>query len=52
MARRLPRVTWVKEQTAQAAKAWLLPPEVCDGALRERGDQMSQEQYRPLREQP
>jgi hypothetical protein len=45
-------VTRVKEQTAQPAKAWLLPPEIRDGVLSERGNQMLQERYRPLREQP
>ena len=46
--RRRPRVAWVQEQTMIAARAWVLPPAVRNAALRERGDQMLQDRYRPL----
>ncbi|HEY7143537.1 MAG TPA: FAD-dependent monooxygenase [Streptosporangiaceae bacterium] len=47
-ARRRPRVRWVQEQSRAAAGAWVLPPPVRDAALRERGDQMLRDRYRPL----
>ncbi|HEY7431811.1 MAG TPA: FAD-dependent monooxygenase [Streptosporangiaceae bacterium] len=46
--RRQPRVAWVQEQSKIAAKAWVLPPAIRDAALRERGDRMLQDRYRPL----
>jgi FAD-dependent urate hydroxylase len=46
--RRRPRVGWVQEQSRIASKAWVLPPAVRDGALRERGDQMLRDRYGPL----
>ena len=46
--RRRPRAGWVQEQSRIASKAWVLPPAVRDGALRERGDQMLRDRYRPL----
>jgi hypothetical protein len=33
---------------AIAAQAWVLPPAQRDAALRERGDQMLRDRYRPL----
>lgn len=48
VARRRPRADWVREQGRAAAKAWLLPPEVRDNALRQRGDQMLQDRHKPL----
>ena len=48
VARRRPRVEWVQEQSRIAARAWVLPPEVRDQALRERGDQMLRDRYAPL----
>jgi 2-polyprenyl-6-methoxyphenol hydroxylase-like FAD-dependent oxidoreductase len=51
-ARRRPRVGWVQEQSRAAAKAWILPPEARNAVLRERGDQMLQDRYRPLIELP
>ncbi len=46
--RRRRRAGWVQEQSRIASKAWVLPPAVRDGVLRERGDQMLQHRYRPL----
>ena len=46
--RRRPRAGWVQEQSRIASKAWVLPPAVRDGVLRERGDQRLQDRYRPL----
>ena len=47
-ARRRPRAQWVQEQSRVAARAWVLPPAVRNAALRERGDQMLRDRYRPL----
>jgi 2-polyprenyl-6-methoxyphenol hydroxylase-like FAD-dependent oxidoreductase len=47
-ARRRPRADWVQQQSRIAAKAWVLPPAQRDAALRERGDQMLRDRYRPL----
>jgi 2-polyprenyl-6-methoxyphenol hydroxylase-like FAD-dependent oxidoreductase len=46
--RRRPRAGWVQEQSRAAAEAWVLPPAVRNAALRERGDQMFRDRYRPL----
>lgn len=46
--RRRPRVDWVQEQSRAAAQAWVLPPAVRNAALRQRGDQMFRDRYRPL----
>ncbi len=46
--RRRPRADWVQEQSRAAAQAWVLPPAVRNAALRERGDQMFRDRYRPL----
>jgi FAD-dependent urate hydroxylase len=51
-ARRRPRVAWVHEQSRAAAKAWILPPDARNAVLRERGDQMLRDRYRPLIEPP
>jgi len=51
-ARRRPRVDWVQQQSRLAAKAWALPPPVRDAALREHGDQMLRDRYRPLIQDP
>ncbi|HEU5265592.1 MAG TPA: FAD-dependent monooxygenase [Jatrophihabitans sp.] len=48
-ARRRPRIDWVTRQSLAAAQAWAQPPAVRDAVLRERGDQLLQERYRPLR---
>jgi FAD-dependent urate hydroxylase len=46
--RRRPRADWVQAQSRAAAQAWVLPPAVRNAALRERGDQMFRDRYRPL----
>jgi 2-polyprenyl-6-methoxyphenol hydroxylase-like FAD-dependent oxidoreductase len=46
--RRRPRIDWVQQQSRLAAKAWVLPPAIRDAALRERGDQILRDRYRPL----
>ena len=46
--RRRPRANWVQEQSRTAAKAWVLPPAIRNAALRERGNQMFRDRYRPL----
>ena len=46
--RRRPRADWVQEQSRAAARGWVLPPAVRNAALRERGDQMFRDRYRPL----
>jgi FAD-dependent urate hydroxylase len=51
-ARRRPRVGWVQDQSRAAARAWILPPDARNGVLRERGDQMLQDRYRPLIDLP
>jgi len=38
----------VQDQSRIAARAWVPPPAVRNGALRERGDQMLRDRYRPL----
>jgi 2-polyprenyl-6-methoxyphenol hydroxylase-like FAD-dependent oxidoreductase len=46
--RRRPRADWVQAQSRAAANAWVLPPAVRNAALRERGDRMFRDRYRPL----
>ena len=46
--RRRPRVRWVREQTLATATAWMLPPDRRDVVLRERGDRLFADRYRPL----
>ena len=46
--RRRPRADWVQEQSRAAAQAWVLPPAARNAALRERGDRMFRDRYRPL----
>jgi 2-polyprenyl-6-methoxyphenol hydroxylase-like FAD-dependent oxidoreductase len=50
--RRRPRIDWVQQQSRLAAKAWVLPPAIRDAALRERGDQILRDRYRPLIQTP
>ena len=52
VTRRRPRVEWVQEQSRATARAWILPPDSRNAALRDRGDQMLQDRYRPLAEVP
>ncbi|HXZ75697.1 MAG TPA: hypothetical protein VEH31_33170, partial [Streptosporangiaceae bacterium] len=47
-AQHRPRADWVQQQRRIAAQAWVLPPAQRDAALRERGDQMLRDRYRPL----
>lgn len=47
--RRRPRADWVQEQSRAAAQTWILPPDVRNKALRERGDQMMHDRYAPLK---
>jgi 2-polyprenyl-6-methoxyphenol hydroxylase-like FAD-dependent oxidoreductase len=51
-ARRRPRVRWVREQTHATATAWTLPPLRRDHLLRERGERLFAERYRPLTSPP
>jgi 2-polyprenyl-6-methoxyphenol hydroxylase-like FAD-dependent oxidoreductase len=51
-ARRRPRVDWVHQQSRVAERAWMLPPATRDATLRERGDQLLQDRYRPLLAHP
>ena len=46
--RRRPRVDWVQQQSRAAAQAWVLPLASRNAALRERGNQMFCDRYRPL----
>jgi 2-polyprenyl-6-methoxyphenol hydroxylase-like FAD-dependent oxidoreductase len=50
--RRRPRAEWVQEQSRAAAQAWVLPPAVRNARLRERGDEMFRDRYRPLIPEP
>jgi len=52
VTRRSDRVAWVHEQSRAAARAWILPPDIRNAALRDRGDQMLQDRYRPLIDVP
>jgi len=47
-ARRRPRAEWVQQQSRIAAQAWVLPAAQRDAVLRERGDQLLRDRYRPL----
>ena len=46
--RRRLRADWVQAQSCAAAQAWVLSPAARNAALRERGDQMFRDRYRPL----
>ena len=46
--RRRPRADWVQAQSRAAAQAWVRPPAARNATLRERGDQMFRDRYRPL----
>ncbi|MBV9281559.1 MAG: FAD-dependent monooxygenase [Chloroflexi bacterium] len=47
-SRRRSRVVWVQEQSRIAAESWVSPTAVRNAALRERGDQLFRDRYRPL----
>jgi 2-polyprenyl-6-methoxyphenol hydroxylase-like FAD-dependent oxidoreductase len=49
VARRRPRAAWVQQESRAVAQSFLLPPAVRNAALRERGDQMIQDRFGPLR---
>ena len=46
--RRRPRVDWVQEQSRAAAQGWVLPAATRNALLREQGDAMFRDRYRPL----
>ena len=46
--RRKPRAGYVQQQSTLAARAWAAPAAGRDAALRQRGDQILRERYRPL----
>jgi 2-polyprenyl-6-methoxyphenol hydroxylase-like FAD-dependent oxidoreductase len=46
--RRRPRADWVQKQSRAAAQAWALPAAARNAVLRERGDQLFRDRYRPL----
>jgi 2-polyprenyl-6-methoxyphenol hydroxylase-like FAD-dependent oxidoreductase len=46
--RRRPRTDWVQQQSRAAAQSWVLPPAQRNAVLRERGDQIFRDRYRPL----
>jgi len=46
--RRRPRADWVQRQSRAAAQAWAVPAAVRNAVLRERGDHMFRDRYRPL----
>ncbi len=48
VTRRRPRVDWVQNQSRAAAREMILPPDVRNAMLRERGDQIFRDRYRPL----
>ena len=49
VARRRPRAAWVQQESRAVAQSFLLSPAVRNAALRERGDQMIQDRFGPLR---
>ena len=51
-ARRQPRVAWVRAQSRAAASAWMLPPGQRNPVLRDHGDRLLTDRYRPLRTPP
>jgi FAD-dependent urate hydroxylase len=51
-ARRRPRIDWVQQQSQAALSAWLLPTSIRNATLRERGDEIMQARFAPLRSQP
>jgi 2-polyprenyl-6-methoxyphenol hydroxylase-like FAD-dependent oxidoreductase len=46
--RRRPRADWVQKQSRAAAQAWAVSVAARNAALRERGDQIFRDRYRPL----
>jgi 2-polyprenyl-6-methoxyphenol hydroxylase-like FAD-dependent oxidoreductase len=52
VARRLPRVRWVHQESTAVAASFRLPPNVRNDALRQVGAQMFQTRFRPLVTEP
>jgi 2-polyprenyl-6-methoxyphenol hydroxylase-like FAD-dependent oxidoreductase len=51
--RRTPRVAWVQQHSRAVAESFLLPPDIRNAVLRERGDQlMHDHRFRPLVQAP
>jgi 2-polyprenyl-6-methoxyphenol hydroxylase-like FAD-dependent oxidoreductase len=50
--RRRPRADWVQQQSRIAAQSWVLPLAQRNAVLRERGDQIFRDRYRPLMPAP
>lgn len=48
VTRRRPRIEWVQNQSRAAAQEMVLPPDVRNALLRERGDQIFRDRYTPL----
>src|SRR5262249_13313339 len=46
--RRRPRVDWVRQQSRTVAESFRLPPAIRNAALRERGDRLLRDRFRPL----
>lgn len=47
-SRRRPRVDWVQQQSRAWAESYRLPPANRDAAVRERGEEVTQDRFRPL----
>jgi len=47
-SRRRPRVDWVQQESRAWAESYRLPQALRNAALRERGDQVTQDRFRPL----
>jgi 2-polyprenyl-6-methoxyphenol hydroxylase-like FAD-dependent oxidoreductase len=50
--RRVPRVTWVQQQSRTVADSFNLPPQVRNEVLRSRGEAMFNDRYAPLTPEP
>jgi 2-polyprenyl-6-methoxyphenol hydroxylase-like FAD-dependent oxidoreductase len=46
--RRRPRVDWVQQESRAWAESYRLPPTNRNAAVRERGEQVTQDRFRPL----
>ncbi len=47
-SRRRPRVDWVQQESRAWAESYRLPPANRNAAVRERGEQVTQDRFRPL----
>jgi len=52
VARRRPRIDWVRRESEAAGRSIALPSEARNAVLRERGDALLRARYEPLREPP